>query len=183
MYSVQLLGLFWVPKRRTLPNFWWGRCLPVFSTTFAGSRHSVRPLARCLDCLPCKALARPYRYGWVWWNQQTQQVFSEKRSPNGDHHYFRDIFLTVSDFEGIRLFWCGKPEPKTRGSWLNLYRWDVWKGWLNMRYLSLESKMTQKWKNPRNKKQIQHVASGIRKFMRGEDYTVNLLQKRKRGVL
>ena len=31
-----------------------------------------------------------------------------------------DIFLTVSDFEGIRFFWCGKPEPKTRGSWLNL---------------------------------------------------------------
>ena len=47
VYSVQLLGLFWVPKRRTLPNFWWGRWLPVFSTTFAGSRHCVRPLATC----------------------------------------------------------------------------------------------------------------------------------------
>lgn len=33
------------------------------------------------------------------------------------------------------------------------------------------------------KQTIKHVASGIRQFMGGEDYTVDLLQKRKRGVL
>ena len=38
------LGWFWVPKRRTLPNFWWGCWLPVFSTTFAGSRTTLSGL-------------------------------------------------------------------------------------------------------------------------------------------